>query len=488
MLFNSYIFIFAFLPFVLLLYYGLNRYGKHETALVALFFCSMFFYGWWDVRYIPVILVSVMINYCFANLLHPEDDGGQKPKWILTLAVVVNLSMLGYFKYINFFADVVNQITGTEYGFGDIILPLGISFFTFQQVMYLVDTWRGHCKKYGVLHYLSFVTFFPHLVAGPLLHHSKVMSQFIEKKAFNPLLFITGLTLFFIGLAKKGFIADSLAGYANTAFASASAREAMNYADAWIGSLSYTFQLYFDFSGYSDMAIGLALMFGIRFPVNFNSPYKALSITDFWRRWHISLSNFLRDYLYIPLGGNRKGEFRRNLNLIVTMFLGGLWHGAGFTYIVWGILHGVYLVIHRLWTLTGISMGKNFISRYFAMGLTFFVVMIAWIFFRADSLGTAFYVIEQMAMIDFTMPTIFIGESLRAAFLWIVVAALVAFFLPNSQQMCLNDEEGVLDAKTFVGKLFKWRFNVYMAFVMAVITVLGVVSISRPSEFLYFQF
>ncbi len=332
MLFNSYVFIFAFFPIV---FFGFYTIGKHSHALASLWLAasSLFFYGWWDVRYVSLLLVSIVFNYAVGYLIARSLARTQanQPRMLLVVAIAVNLILLGYFKYAHFFVDNLNYLTGTTLSLGQVILPLGISFFTFTQIAFLVDTYQRKVKEFNFVHYMLFVTYFPHLIAGPVLHHKEMMPQFAKRNVchLNWDNVAVGLSIFVLGLAKKVLIADSLAEFATPIFSAVAAGEQVMLFESWIGALAYTLQLYFDFSAYSDMAIGLSLMFNVRLPMNFNSPYKATSIIDFWRRWHITLSRFLRDYLYIPLGGSRHGKARRYMNLMITMLLGGLWHGAG---------------------------------------------------------------------------------------------------------------------------------------------------------------
>ena len=346
MLFNSFVFIFAFLPAVLIGFHLLARKGRYDEALAWLVLASLFFYGWWKPPYLALLIGSVCFNYCLGAALERRHS---KP--VLIAGIIGNLGSIGYFKYYNFFVGNLSGIWGVDWQFEEIILPLGISFFTFQQITFLVDAYRGSAKSCGFLRYCLFVTFFPQLVAGPIVHHKEILPQFAEGRALKITAYnlYVGITLFVIGLFKKVVLADNIAPYADGVFRAAEDGVALTFFESWAGSLAYTFQLYFDFSGYSDMAIGLGRMFGFGLPINFFSPYKARNIIEFWRRWHITLSRFLREYLYIPLGGNRKGHYRHYANLMITMFLGGLWHGAGWTFIIWGGLHGLFLCINHSW-------------------------------------------------------------------------------------------------------------------------------------------
>ena len=390
MLFNSYEFIFLFLPFTFFIYFYLNKKRLTEVAKGFLVLSSLFFYSWWNVIYLPLILGSMVFNYCFGVELNKENSKISK-KFILILGIVANLMLLGYFKYSDFFISNVNFIFNTHIPHLNLLLPLAISFFTFQQIAYLVDSATGGgTKQYDFLNYCLFVTFFPQLIAGPIVHHKEMMPQFanLKNRIINYKNIALGLFIFSIGLFKKVVIADSFAVWATNGFDKATV---LNLFEAWATSLSYTFQLYFDFSGYCDMAIGAALLFNIKLPINFNSPYKALNIQDFWRRWHITLSRFLRDYIYIPLGGNRKGRLRTYANLMATFIIGGIWHGAGWTFVFWGFLHGVALVIHRIWSELGFKMNK--ILAWF---ITFNFINITWVFFRAKEWDDALKVLKGM--------------------------------------------------------------------------------------------
>ena len=350
---------------------------------------SLFFYSWWNPLYLPLISGSILFNYFIGKQVSIPYLLSTRRK-ILLAGIGLNIGTLMYFKYFNFFIDNANLFLSDKILIPTIILPLGISFFTFQQVAYLVDSFYGKTKEYDFSSYSLFVTFFPQLIAGPIVHHKDIMPQFNNdiNQRFNSFNFSKGLYVFFMGLAKKVIIADSFAVLANAGYANTAS---LNFVDSWITSLSYAFQLYFDFSGYSDMAIGLGLLFNINIAVNFNSPYKALNIQDFWRRWHITLSNFLRDYLYIPLGGNRFGEFNTIRNLLITFILGGLWHGAGWTFVFWGFLHGIGQVTFKLWKKTSIEM-----PDWLAWFITFQYVNFAWVFFRSTTWEAAINLIEGM--------------------------------------------------------------------------------------------
>ena len=339
-------------------------------------FSSLFFYSWWNIIYLPLILGSVLFNYIIGVSLSKRSDHTQiRKKQLLAFGIIFNIFLLGYFKYADFFIHNVNYISNTNFPTLGLVLPLAISFFTFQQITYLVDSYKKETKEHDFLNYAVFVTFFPQLIAGPIVHHKEMMPQFanVRNKVKNYKNIVLGIFIFSIGLFKKVVIADTFALWATHGFDVANT---LNIFEAWATSLSYTFQLYFDFSGYTDMAIGAALLFNIKLPINFNSPYKALNIQDFWKRWHITLSRFLRDYVYIPLGGNRKGKYRVYSNLLVTFLIGGLWHGAGWTFIFWGFLHGVAMAVHRVWKELNFT-----VNKYLAWFVTFNFLNASWVFF-----------------------------------------------------------------------------------------------------------
>lgn len=403
MIFSSWQFILLFLPVSFFVYFWLNHRRLIIAGKLWLVAMSLFFYAYWDIKYLPLILGSIFLNFTIGKWLtqaHPQSlREVQKPhrevnrKVVLATGIVVNLLLLGYYKYTDFLLGNVNVVFGTSYPLPHILLPLAISFFTFTQIVYLVDSYRGETTEYDLLNYSLFVTFFPHLIAGPIVHHRQIMPQFASRWTlilrYSNIL--RGLLIFAIGLFKKVVIADSFAVWATAGF---DGGQSLGFFAAWATILSYTFQLYFDFSGYCDMAIGASLLFNIWLPINFNSPYKALDIQDFWRRWHITLSSFLRDYLYIPLGGNRYGEYRTYLNLFITFVLGGLWHGATWMFVIWGAMHGGALVVLRFWR----ALGRP-LPPMLAWIATFTFVSVSWVFFRAKTLDDALRMLR--GMVDF---------------------------------------------------------------------------------------
>jgi D-alanyl-lipoteichoic acid acyltransferase DltB (MBOAT superfamily) len=401
MLFNSFEFIFVFLPVTLGLYFFLNHRGLYDFGKIWLVLASMVFYGWWNPSYLVLILTSVLVNFAVA---YHMANAVKYRKLLLWIGLIFNLALLGYYKYANFFISNVNVVLSTDFNVLNIILPLGISFFTFSQIAYLVDTYKGIVKEFNIVNYGLFVLFFPPLLSGPIVHHKEVMPQFEDRSArrINFENISKGLFLFNIGLAKKIIIADTFGEVVNRGYGNF---ELLNTLQSWITAFAYTVQLYFDFSGYSDMAIGIALMFNIVLPINFWSPHKAENIQQFYRRWHITLSRFLRDYVYIPLGGNKVSEARVNFNLFLTFLIGGLWHGANWTFVIWGAMNGAALVVHRLFQKTRIVM-----PHVMAVLITFLFVMLVRIFFRSPEFTTAVSVIAKMdrpgailLLIPFTM-------------------------------------------------------------------------------------
>jgi len=400
MLFNSTIFLFGFLPVTLLLFFVLGRLSI-PAARIWLAAASLFFYAWWNPPYLILLGISIVFNFGAGYVLQNYDQLGQplSRKFVLGLGLAFNISFLGYFKYYGFFVENLDALTGADLVVTHIALPLAISFFTFQKIAYLVDSYLDKVKENNFINYVLFAAFFPQLIAGPIVHYSEIFPQFKKPETyrFHWENFTNGLTLFLLGLAKKVVLADEFARYSDVVFNGAQDGAAISLVPAWAGALSYTLQLYFDFSGYSDMAIGLAKMFNIDLPLNFWSPYKAGSIIEFWRRWHMTLSRFLRDYVYVPLGGNRLGEIKRYRNLIVTMLVGGIWHGAGWTFVIWGGLHGTALAANHLWSGLFGTRGKPFWQRASAHVLTLLVVVCGWVIFRAPSMAAASQVFKGMS-------------------------------------------------------------------------------------------
>ena len=519
MLFNSYEFLLLFLPVTFFGFFALARWHP-RIAAAWLTVASFFFYGWWSPSFVLLLALSVIFNFGVGALIQRALARGQArtAKVTFALGVAVNLLLLVYYKYANFLVANVNALFGTHWIIGEIVLPLGISFFTFTQVAFLADAAQGKVKEYSLVHYALFVSYFPHLIAGPILHHAEMMPQFARRETYLASWrnLAVGATIFFIGLFKKTVLADRVAPHASGVFDAAAAGTPVALFDAWTGALAYTVQLYFDFSGYSDMAIGLARIFGVTFPLNFASPYKAANIVEFWHRWHMTLSRFLRDYVYIPLGGNRKGVPRRYLNLLVTMLLGGLWHGASWTFVLWGGLHGAYLMINHGWHAVRRRFGwtgRSRTGRIAAAALTFLAVVVAWVFFRATSLDGALTVLSGMFGVNgvelpsnwlsrwglvgdwlsrhgvrFVDTTTFAGRSVLN---WIAVGLAVAWLLPNTQELMGRyapalDYRG--DRAIRSSRLYWQPTPAWTAFAV-VVAVLALLYMSTGfSEFIYFQF
>jgi alginate O-acetyltransferase complex protein AlgI len=500
MLFSSFTFLFQFLPATILAFAAARRHSP-RAGIMVLVAASLVFYGAWRPVYLLLLVASVAVNFSLGLAM----DNPLRRRAIGILGVVLNLSILCFFKYTNFILDALYGVIGVSLPAFDIVLPLGISFFTFQQIAYLVDVMRGAKVERDIVSYTLFVSFFPHLIAGPLVHHSEMIPQFKRgRTGRSALLAARGWAIFVAGLFKKVVIADNLAQFVNPIFAHVDAGGAVTAEWAWLAILAYTLQIYFDFSGYSDMAVGLALLFGIRLPVNFRSPYKAMSIIDFWRRWHITLSRFLRDYLYIPLGGNRLGEQRRYINLMLTMLLGGLWHGAGWNFLIWGGLHGVYLCVNHLWQAWCVGDRRRsftgFSGQAFYWVLTFLAVVVAWVFFRAKTLGGAQHMLFYLLGLETTHPAyvspgvvrlmdlpLLVGEQSLLLFGGGAVALSLAFalFLPNVPQLFgYREYRRKPEQAAFLG----WRPNFAWALLIALALVISLFGMWQRVEFLYFQF
>ncbi|VAW52109.1 Probable poly(beta-D-mannuronate) O-acetylase [hydrothermal vent metagenome] len=520
MLFNSYYFIFLFLPVTLLVFFKIGGLGHYRVAISWLVAASLFFYGWWNPAYLGLIIGSILFNFSAGIVLASESSLViLNKKKLLVLSISINLAILGYYKYTNFFIENINTIAGADIYVAPIILPLALSFFTFQQIAYLVDTYRGETKEYNFLQYCLFVTFFPQLIAGPIVHHKEMLPQFTRDiiYRFDFKNVSIGLTIFFIGLFKKVVLADGIAQYANPVFAAADTGVSVAFVEAWSGAMAYTFQLYFDFSGYADMAIGIARLFGIRLPLNFNSPYKANSIIDFWRRWHMTLSRFLRDYVYFALGGSHRGVVRRYSNLMATMLLGGLWHGAGWTFIIWGALHGCYLVVNHLWRSFYSGLGLNADNtcyKSFSRIITFLAVVVSWVFFRAESLDAALIILSGMCGLNGVVlsPTWLqvlgpVGQLLldngaqvglgrvgldKNAILWSVALLFVVWCFPNTQQVMARYKPAFEIYKGEIMavqcKYLLWKPSLSWVLIIAFTAILSLFSMMKVSEFLYFQF
>lgn len=466
-------------------YFILNRKKLVPAAKTWLVLASLFFYGYWNPIYILLFLGSVVFNYAVGLTLIHKSNSSLSSRLMLVVGMIGNLSLLAYFKYMDFFITNINAVSYLNLKLLHITLPLGISFLTFTQIAYLADAAKGKVRERNFLNYFLFVAFFPRLLMGPIVRYREIMPQFdaLRNKLLNYKYIAQALTLFSLGLFKKVIIADRLADWANPGFDTAAT---LTLLEAWMTSLSYTLQLYFDFSGYTDMALGASLLFNIKLPANFNSPYRSLNIQEFWRRWHMTLSRFVRDYIYIPLGGSRVSELRTLLNILVTFFLVGLWHGAGWTFIIWGLLHGCALAVFHLWQKTPFRL-----PRFVSWLITFNFINAAWVFFRAQTFSDAMKVLNGMAgLTGVILPeplvqplavlkscgirfgnlfqTIPWGSKTLAYF---ILAFILAVFFKNSHE--------------FVDKLKpNWR----TVTALSVIVAYAILDLNKTNEFIYFRF
>lgn len=527
MLFNSHAFIFIFLPFVFLVFV-VFRSKAPVWSITWLIFASVFYYGWWKPQFLILLFVSIAINLFFGRILINTYNSLSRSicQVILALGIIFNLGILGYFKYAGFLVFNINALFHTGFPNPNILLPIGISFITFQKISFLIDAYRGHVRNFSTLNYIFFVTFFPQLIAGPIVHHSEIMPQLVTIPDRNLKSdFAVGISIFIFGLFKKIIVADSLATYANAGYAMVAHGQPLDAASAWITVLSYSFQLYYDFSGYSDMAIGVARLFGIHLPLNFYSPYKASSIIDFWRRWHITLSRFLRDYLYIPLGGSQLGAFRRYLNLSIVMLLGGLWHGANWTFVAWGSIHGLLLSINHAWRKLPFKPTSFYFSKFvypLSVITTFLLVTLAWIPFRAETIqeaGTMLgYLLPNLSgdgaftssFLNFwdaqftqlvfdiewfkphelwpvVLPSDYLAITAKPIGFLLVTCILLTFILPNTSEIFSHFNPALgLEGYTKRGSIR--CLNTGLAAGLGLMFVCIVLQLAHISPFLYFQF
>jgi alginate O-acetyltransferase complex protein AlgI len=499
MLFNSLPFIFLFLPVVLTGFWFLFVKIGVRAGFGFLALASLFFYAYWNPVYLTLFGGSVLFNFGFARWIIGNKDAGRKTSPVLILGILCNLILLAYFKYANFLIDTSNDWLSSQLPMVTIILPLAVSFFTFQKIAFLVDCHRGTARETDFLNYLLFVAFFPQLIAGPIVHYREIMPQFmgLAKTGLRLDLIAAGFSLFAIGLFKKAVCADMAAVPADTVYNAAAAGNGLSALDAWGGAFAYAFQIYFDFSGYSDMAIGLALMFGVTLPVNFLSPYKATGFIDFWRRWHITLSRFLRDYIYIPLGGNRKGKTRQFTGVLVTMLIGGLWHGPSWTFVLWGGLHGAMIVANH--ALRGIGITRH-IPKAIGITVTFVLVTVLWVFFRAENMGAAQTMLESMTGNFTDVGQIMMGDKKNWALL-VFLGALVFLFPGSMEFMRLKDRDPEVASiagssllggvsKTVFGRDLEWQSSAACAVLTALLAFLGLLFMQSNlgKQFIYFDF
>lgn len=520
MIFNSYNFL-IFLAVVSICTFVIS-YRSAQFGKIFLILSSLVFYAWWRLDYVPLLLGSIAFNYCVGRIIHRKWSSKQFAGWPLGIGVGANLCLLGFFKYAGFFAETANGIAGLSLPVPMIALPLAISFFTFQQISFLVDASRGNVKSWSFIDYGLFVTFFPQLIAGPIVHHKEMLPQLVRDRVakFSAMDATVGLTIFALGLFKKVILADNFATFSDPVFDATAAGYIPTFLEAWGASLAYSFQIYFDFSGYSDMAVGLARIFQIKLPLNFFSPYKSRNMIEFWRRWHMTLSRFLRDYLYIPLGGSYKGRLRRYINLMVTMLLGGLWHGAGWTFIVWGAFHGAMLGLNHAWQMmcSKLPVAKipgGRLALPMGVFVTFILVTIAWVFFRAANMETAFVVLKGMfGQNGLTIPLKYVAgfPQLQAELMeagvkiirklpyykaesqvaWLVLGFFICWVLPNTMQW-MASYKPVINSREMTGKMslafLRWRPTAFWAIIVTLIAVISFIGISaHNSPFLYFQF
>jgi alginate O-acetyltransferase complex protein AlgI len=526
MLFNSPEFLLVFLPVVLILFLLLARRGHDRLSVGFLVFASLVFYGWWEPRFLILITGSIVFNFVLARGIARLGDKPNRSKALLVVGITGNLLLLGYFKYANFFLASLATIFSVDFGTLSIILPLAISFFTFQQIAFLVDVHRGQAEEADFLTYCLFVTFFPQLIAGPIVHHSEMMGQFrtILKNHSDVWQNLSiGMTILVIGLFKKVVLAEQMAVWSDRMFFMAQFGGEPSFIEAWVGVLCFTFQIYFDFSGYSDIAIGVARMFGIRLPLNFDAPYKATSIIEFWRRWHMTLSRFLRDYLYIPLGGNRNGPTHRYINLMIVMTLGGLWHGAGWTFVLWGMLHGAYLAINHLFrAIFGYTPDcrpglAGMFQRLAGRSITLLALAFSWTLFRADSLDSAVSIYSGLFTLNgLVLPTHYeavLGPladsavSLGVVFgstptfgggwqlIWILAMVIFVWAFPSTQEFMQKYKPALNYHSDNTPRLAgiampAWRPSIWAGILFGVLGLAMAVKLmqGQTGEFIYFQF
>jgi alginate O-acetyltransferase complex protein AlgI len=464
MLFNSFAFLLVFLPVALLLHWVVERF-RPDWRLPLLAILSFAFYGYWDWRFVPLMALSIGVNWAIAEAFVKgrAQSGGAGNGLLITLAIIINLIVLAVFKYFNFFGEIAALIPGVSPPKFELALPLGISFFTFHHVMYLTDLRRGEAPRYDLVRYALYIAFFPQVLAGPLVRWREIMHQFDERpylRSDAAQRLAQGLMLLVMGLVKKVFVGDPLSEYATPVFAAAAAGKAVSVVEAWQATLAFGFQIYFDFSGYTDMALGIALMFGIILPANFNAPYRAASLQDFWRRWHMTLSRFLKDYLYIPLGGSKYGLPIQLWALFATMALGGLWHGASWTFVAWGVAHGLGLCVGVLWRRAGLPM-----PVLLGWALTFVFVMLCWVLFRAQSFEAAILIYKGL----------FGFAEWGHGFKWRAIALAAAVAIIGPTAWVLSE------------RIPPWR-SAAIGFAILFVLVLFKIGDDANYEFIYFQF
>jgi len=496
---NSFSFLFLFLPVTLFFFYWAGGSKRHQWAILWLAGASLVFYGLWDWALTGLLVGSVATNYALGMFLNENSsDNKEKSKLILCFGIIYNLGILGFFKYFGISGGTRPQAF-TLVLQPDFILPIALSFFTFQQIIYLVEIWQGRLEKTKFLNYLLYITFFPQLLTGPIIRPQEFFPQLRDKKIFQVGAdrFAVGLTLISFGLFKKVVLADGIARYSNSAFDAVAQGAILSLEEAWSGALSFTLQIYFDFSGYSDMAIGLGYLFGFRLPQNFESPYKASSLIDFWRRWHMTLSGFFRDYIYIPLGGNRKGSLQRSRNIFLIMLAGGIWHGTSITFIVWGGAHGICLVINHFWREFRKSFGhslesEKFFSKAAAHIITFLTVTVLWVFFRAENLDAALSMIQSLLGMHTAPYSGFNNIKISEDRLWFLL--LIVWFAPNLREIMTahyseNKKSNTLkQPPESERRWYHWRPNMWWAVLTTILFIMSVLELTQSRGFIYLQF
>ncbi len=493
MLFNSYVFVFLFFPVVVLGYFLLNHFKKYEWAKVFLIGASLYFYGYFNWSYLLIIISSVILNYIFSGVLLSKKHNTLVKKSVFAVAMCLNIGSLGVFKYYDFFVENINTVFSTDFSLLNILLPLGISFFTFQQLSYIIDSYKGNVPRYSFFDYALFVTYFPQLIAGPIVTHDEMVPQFadVSKKKFNVDNFACGLYGFALGLGKKVIIADTFGLVVDTAFTDVANLGTEN---AVLVMLAYTFQIYFDFSGYSDMAMGIGKMMNIDIIQNFDSPYKAISIVDFWKRWHITLTRFFTKYIYIPLGGNRKGEARTYLNIMIVYLVSGIWHGANWTFILWGALHGVASVITRFTDKkTGLfSQRKSKILKIVLWSLTFVFLNLTWVIFRADSIEQAFEFYKQLFSFNFVGLNIDYLKLMRTGGILLLdkLLPVIGDYIKDYAHIIMFALAFVLSvfSENVSSRIQNYKVKWYQPIITAAILFWCIMSFGGESSFLYWNF
>jgi alginate O-acetyltransferase complex protein AlgI len=521
MLFNSYVFILFFLPITFLIFSIISREGSQTAVSIWLIAASLFFYSWWNPFYVTLLILSLLFNFGIGASINKIYDKPVLRKLLLIFGIICNILTLAYYKYSVFVINIFNEVSGKHIDPGKIFLPLAISFFTLQQISYLVDAYRGQTSKFNFISYAASVTFFPHLIAGPIVRYRDLVPQFSRTcpQPANYLNLAVGLTLFFMGLFKKVILADHLTQYVDPAFAAANLGRPVSFLEAWTANMAFFMEIYLDFSGYSDMAIGLGRIFGVRLPVNFNSPLKSINFMDFWRRWHITLSEFARDYLYFPLGGSRKGLPRQYINIMIIMTIVGLWHGAAWTLILWGALHGLFILINHVWLTMRRAWGHDFshptrLGTWSARILTFLCAAGANALFRADDLSAALVMLKGLVGLNGiilesqklrflgleNLIPVLTGWGIQVGTLpllkgyaleYLLVYLCIIFFCPNTQEI-MSRFEPCLDFQLKENEgtwpWLKWKPTMSWAWLTGFIALLSMLLMGRPNPFLYFQF